>query len=209
MTTNPPSTTSKTDPYYRLIEEMPRIAEVVNAFSSEVVQKSAYDSLITAIGAPVAPVLHAIEKVAPPVSEKIDSPESTDEEQKGRRRGRSGGTKKTFTPTKGLNFAPAGKPKLTDFVAEKAPHNQHERNLLACYYLSEMMGVENVDTNHVLAVFRAAGWPASKAPDVSLRVTAHKTSWIDTSVSSSVKVMWSGDEHIVSKMPSQAKKDAA
>lgn len=203
--------TSPEDPYNRLIEEMPRIAEVVNTFSSELVQKSAYDALIAAIGAPIAPVLHAVDNsTIPAATEKVDPAETVDEETKGRRRRvRSTGPKKTFTPTKDLNFAPDGKPTLAAFVAEKDPRGQHERNLVACYYLSEVMGIENVDVNNVLAVYRAAGWEASSSPDVSLRKTASAKSWIDTSVSSSIKVVWAGDEYITSKMPSQAKKDAA
>ncbi|MDR6120294.1 hypothetical protein QE370_003478 [Aeromicrobium sp. SORGH_AS981] len=207
ITTEHDSTnTNENDPYERLLFEMPRIAEVVNAFDSEDVQKSAFDALVSAIGADVAPVLRSIQPATP---SEAEGPSDSDE-SKGRRRRAGKSAKKTFSPTKGLNFAPSGKPTLAEFVAEKAPRNQHERNLLACYYLTEMMGIQEVDVNHVLAVYRAAGWEAPTSPDVSLRVTASRTSWIDTSASSAIKVMWSGDEHIVSKMPSaQPKKDAA
>ena len=73
-------------------------------------------------------------------------------------------------------------------------------------WVAEQSGLEGDEAIfHVLAVYRAAGWDASTAPDVTLRDTASKTGWIDTSVSNSIKVMWAGDEHIVNKMPTQAR----
>lgn len=191
------------DPYERLIAEMPRIAEVVNAFTSESVQKSAYDALVSAIGAPVAPVLHTVDTS----SQADQDPKPTPEESKGRRRRSGKAAKRTFSPTKGLVFAPVGKPTLANYITEKAPKTQSEFNLVACYYLSEMMGVEAVDVNHVLAVYREAGRKSPSDPINSLQVTASRTAWIDTENMSDIKVLWAGENRL-DAMPVE-KADAA
>lgn len=205
MSPNPVIETTQEDPYERLLSEMPRIAEAVNAFTSEAVQKSAFDALVSAIGATVAPVLHSIK---PDITQESDATTNRDE-PKGRRRRSGKAAKKTYNPTKGLNFAPAGKPTLAEFIADKEPRNQHERNLVACHYLDEMVGIENVDTNHVLAVYRQAGWKMPADPDNSLHSTYSKMRWIDTEDMSSIKVLWAGTNHVETSMPEASAKKAA
>jgi hypothetical protein len=213
--TTGPSSQATEDPFDRLIKAMPRITEAVNAFTSEQVQRSAFDVLVRALGidridesvpamAPSPPAAAD----APPVDEAGQNSVATSGVRSRTSRGRSK-NKRSYTIPKHLNFAPDGQPSLEDFVAEKSPRNMDERNLAACYYLSDVMGIDSVDVGHVLAVYQAAGWRAPAQPDTSLQLTASKLSWLDTHDMRTIKVVWQGLNHLKSKMPVKQDKKAA
>ncbi|WP_432477196.1 hypothetical protein [Nocardioides sp. GXQ0305] len=208
----------KPDTFDRLLDAMPRIAEAVNAFGSEKNQRAALDALIRAIGVPdetgsadekANPVLRGLptlQEPSAPAAKDEDHEESDDDnspKQAKRRKGKNG--KKSYNVPKNLNFAPSGQPSLYEFIEEKKPRTNDEKSLLACYYLSEMMGFQDVTVERILAVYIAADWSPPAHPDSSLRGAAHRTGWIDTANTDSIKVTWKGETHIKSKMPGEKK----
>ncbi|GAB2679414.1 hypothetical protein [Kribbella swartbergensis] len=204
------------DTFDRLLARRGEIAEFVNSFASERVQRKAFAAIVCSLG------LAADDTADPVLAEPLrlvrEEPgaeadqEGTEESVTAdsgaasrRRRGRSA-SKKTFTVPRGLNFAPEGHPTLEQFVAEKQPRNMDEKVLVACYYLSNMMGVADVEIGQILAVFQAAEWNAPAHPDNSVRAAASRTGWIDTANTKSIKVVWKGENYVTTKMPADSKK---
>jgi hypothetical protein len=204
-----------------LLRDAMKISAAVNAFTSPEVQLFMAEALVRQyepnrgsmpplpqqqhgpvtitsmpyVSAPAAlPAEEATEEVSVPVSRPVKRP------------ARKATAKKNFTVPRDLNFAPEGKPSLADFVAEKRPRNIDEKNLLACYYLREMLGIEEISIGHVLAVYKAAGWNAPGQPDTQLRNTAARLSWIDTANMKDIKVVWGGEHHVETKMPTTAER---
>lgn len=210
---------SSLDKFDRLLDALPKIAEAVNSFDSEEVQRNAFDALVGALGVSSGVASNgggSGRKSDPPADVPSvgggkgapEEPASQDDESQGvgaptRRPGRRGnGSRRTFTVHKDINFAPVGKQSLEEFVSEKAPRSQHEKNLAACYYLSEVLETPEITLGHVLAVYQAAGWNFPAHPDTALQNTASARSWLDTSNMKDIKVVWAGQNYVRSKMPS-------
>lgn len=200
--TNAPSSND----FERLLQAMPAMADAVNAFSSEDVQRAAFDALVSAIG-----IKPTVPDVNPPGAADVGSEAAITEKPEVAKRAKTAAgsrsrstTKRTYSVARGLNFAPDGAPSLAQFVKEKAPVNQDERNLVACYYISEHMS-ETVDLSKVLAVYQASDWPAPSHPNTSLQKTASAKGWIDTANMDDIKVVWAGTNH-VAKLPSKTQK---
>jgi hypothetical protein len=211
------------DDFQELLAVMPDIAEAVNTFNSEAAQLKALKALIqTARNGSDRPVLAMTSAVAsppppeqPPSAVELQStsavpalpPAPTEREdatstaEVPTKKRRKSSTKKNFTVVRGLNFAPAGEQSLADFVAEKQPRTMHEKNLAACYYLQHIMNLSSITVGHVLAVYRECDWTAPSQPDTTLRNTAAAEGWIDTGNTKDIKVVWAGQNHIESKMP--------
>jgi hypothetical protein len=200
-------TTSPTSQFELLAEAMPKIAELVNAFSSEQVQRNAFEALVAALGSPVSAPETTPKETPSDAGLTSSSGSSGDASPNGTKKSaRKRAQKRNFTVPRGLNFSPSGKQSLEDFVAEKQPRTQFETNLVAVYYLSEVMGEQAIDVGKVLAVYQAMpSWTAPTQPDTVLRNTASSKGWLDTSNMKDIKVVWAGTNHL-DKMPSGSKK---
>lgn len=214
MSTNDPQNPENVDNFARLLDNREQIADFVNSFTSERVQRQAFEAVVCSLGlaetnvadAPNVQRLRVVQQQ--PESEPDlpgDEPSAEAESTPRRRRGKNGARKNVTVP-RGLNFAPEGHPSLEQFVAEKRPANLDEKNLVACYYLSNMMGMQDVGIGQILAAYQAAEWSAPAHPDTALRKTASSTGWIDTANSKSIKVVWKGENYLATKMPAQPKK---
>lgn len=212
------------DDFQELLAVMPDIAEAVNTFKSEAAQLKALKALIqTARNGSDRPALprataaspQSLPSERPSVQQEIEASSTVpalppaphrDEDAAHRvettaKKSRKSSAKKNITVVRGLNFAPDGKQSLTDLVAQKQPRTVFEKNLVACYYLQHIMDLEGITVGHVLAVYQACSWVSSSSPDVSLRKTASTCGWIDTRNSKDIKVLWAGENHLESKMP--------
>lgn len=219
MTENTRTTPEMDDNFDRMLSKRVEIAEFVNSFTSERVQRKAFEAIVCSLGLAettppeAASPLERLHIVPPTPDLNKGTPEDhaaaetdpTDASTTRRRKGRSS-TKKTFTVPRGLNFAPEGHTTFEAFVAEKSPKTHDEKILVACYYLSEMMGIAEVSIGHILAAYQAAEWGAPAHPDNATRGAASRTGWLDTGDSKAIKVVWKGQNHIETKMPVEGKK---
>ncbi|MFI5627681.1 hypothetical protein ACIA03_29760 [Nocardioides sp. NPDC051685] len=215
MTSQEQQNHENSDNFDRLLANRSEIAEFVNSFTSERVQRKAFEAIVCSLGladrgVPETRNVEGLRIITPPdLGADVDPGEDEAEESDGgggrRRRVRSS-SKKSFTITRGLNFAPKGHPTFENYIAEKAPKNNDEKSLIACYYLSEMMGLSEVGIGDILAAYQAAGWSAPAHPDKTLRSNASRTGWIDTASTKAIKVVWKGENYLSTKMPSEAKK---
>lgn len=199
-----------------LIEVMPKMAEAVNAFTLKDNQRLALQALLCAAGVPMGDPIAATTvetepttlSVVPPLTEESPSEESetsspAQEEPKAKRttRSRKSTAKKTYSRVKDINFRPEGKLSLRDFTAEKAPRNNHEKNLVFVYYLEEYLGIGSVEVGHVLAAYDEMGWKSPAIPDNSLMVTASQKGWLDTSDMKAIRTTHGGRNAVQYDMP--------
>ena len=220
----------------RLMEAMPDIAEAVNAFTLEDNQRAALEALLTAAGVRAsAPAPSAVrttlaagpplpttdsavkdEQAALPVVPETPSgaaaaPPVVPEAQaaKPKRVRKAAGVKKVYSRVKDLNFRPEGKISLRDFWAQKAPGNNHERNLVIVRYLEEFLEIGAIEVGHVLAGYDEVGERSPAIPDNSLMVTASLKGWLDTSDMKAIRTTHGGRNAIQFDMPKMKTKKSA
>lgn len=206
------------DPFDQLLHAMPKIAQVVNEFSSEEVQRRAFDALLTTLGATVQvppPDAQGTNGVANGVGSSDASGNATGSATTGtadasagrsRRSARKSGSKKSWSPNRSINFFPDGQQSLVDFAAEKKPASIEEKSVVICYYLSEQLGMETFSIPDVLAGFKACGWKQATDPNNSLRTLASRKTWIDTADMTAIKLHHLGRQFVDHDLPRPTKK---
>lgn len=101
-----------------------------------------------------------------------------------------------------LNFRPAGKQALKEFVEKKGPKNDVEAVLACVYYMQTVMGVTKIGPAHVMTAFKEIG----KAIPVDLKQTIRNIKkskmWLNFTDIEDFKTTTQGDnfvEHEMSK----------
>lgn len=175
-----------------LLAEMPRIAEAVNAFSSEAVQQQAFEALLAAQSGSASSArsgrgaggagggTRKRKRAAKPKTAEAAASNGG----KPKRRTSSSGP----TLVKELNLAPKGKQSLKEFVGEKLPKTNHERNVVSVYYLSHTIEVSPVSLDHVFTCYREVSWPLPASLENSLATTASKKRFLDTSDMANIRL---------------------
>jgi hypothetical protein len=196
------------DTFKALLEEMPAIAKAVNAFSSESVQQRAFDALVDAYEG----------GRSGPVAAKLDPP-STQQQQQTRkprkqRKQPAAGTGQATTSKrrsgppkqlKDLDLAPRGTTSLADFVKEKDPTTNHDRNVVSVYYLLHKAEIGAVDLDHVFTCYRDMGWAIPSDLANSLAMTSSKKRYLDTSDLDNIRLTSRGLNRVEQELPKPAK----
>lgn len=202
---------------------MPKIADAVNAFASEAIQRNAYVALLTAFGLPpsgnegssiITAGVTSARAAADDATESglANSPSPNgDGSQNGdasarRKPGRKATTKKPSYPRIDVNFRPEHGVSLRDFADEKKPANNHERNLLIVYYFEDHLSEQEVTVGQVLAGYRECKWRPPGDPDNSLSKTASLHAWLDTASREAIKTTHKGRSFIEHDMPPETGK---
>lgn len=203
-----------TEKFERLIESFPRIAEVVNSFNSEEVQRLAFGSLVASLGETQDPT-DVLVSPAPSdrpdraaVTAEIGTTTATGANGKSteiKKRRATSSKKKIYSATKGINFRPDGKTALLDFAESKNPTSNDEKNAVAVYWLIEELGKEEVSVSDVLAVYRDRLWKYPANPANALQITASKFTWLDTSNMEKIALTHSGQYFVEQDLPRQAR----
>lgn len=183
-----------------LVEAMPRIAEAVKAFP-EAVQGKAFDALMKA---------HA----GSPLNASTDAGSPSTKTRKPRKRQKSDNGAKTTakrsssapTMVKDLDLAPKGKTSFKDFVAEKAPTTNDDKNVVIVYYLAQVTGTSPITIDHVFTSYRSAGWKIPKNLQNSLAVTASRKGYFETSDLRDIRLEVHGINRVEHELPEKAKK---
>lgn len=97
-------------------------------------------------------------------------------------------SKATVTQDKSLDPAPPNAQSWKDFVAEKNPATQAEKNTAAVYWLKEVAELEKAGVNQVFTLYIDAGWKPPADPRNSLQVTASKDGTLDTADMADIKL---------------------
>jgi hypothetical protein len=204
-----------------LLEVMPRIADAVNAFTSEENQQVAMRACMRMVGLndespgrPEAVSAPNLSVVPPAAGDPVDiaDPSPASETSQGtpptarQRRPRKAASKRAWSPVKEIDFRPAGKQSLRDFAEEKLPVSQHEKNLVCVHYLEEVLGLSSVGAGHVLAAYEECGWKLPASPENSLQRTSCLKKWLETGDMQAIHVTLRGRNAIQYDLP--AKKSA-
>jgi hypothetical protein len=197
----------------RKLRLMSKIAEAVKEFDDPEIKRAAFHLLASDLGveAPPEPTAPADLRVVQPQIEEMANQDSAsvvpDVEGKAQSgaarqpRARKAGSKKSWSIDKEVNFWPADKQSLREFADQKKPRSIEQKNVVIVYYLTEILGMSAVNVGQVLAGFVACQWKPSNAPDVSLRVTASKYAWLDTSDSKAIKLTHAGRRFVEFDLP--------
>lgn len=206
---------TENSPFNSLLEEMPRISEAVNSFTSAEVQQRAFEILVGAFGMPATRVSPRVRLVTPPVADPEVPDEDSQPDADGkvgkatRRRARKPVAKKSIRGARDLDFRPEGKESLRDFVARKEPATNHERNLVAVFYVEQVLQLPDITAGDVLLVYKSCGWREPSDLGMELRKTASARKWLNTANSKAISTMAQGRNTVEHDMPiKKAKKTA-
>jgi hypothetical protein len=198
------------DNFDRLRNALPDIAKAVNEFKSETVQEQVLAALLQSLGlsqgVPPSPAGGGMNDQDDGGDGGADEVEETTTTTTTRRRRKP---PKSVSAEKDINFRPSDKDSLRDFAAAKAPTTNHERNLIAVYYMEQILELSDIGAGHVLAAYRDCQWREPGAPVNSLQVTASAKSWIDTKDMKAIRTTPGGRNTVEHDMPiakSKAKK---
>ncbi|WP_294289088.1 hypothetical protein [uncultured Sphingomonas sp.] len=196
-----------------LLSHMDEIANAVNRFESEEVQKSAFAALVAAFEGVQGPRPSKAPSSAeaPPsdeISDKSDDTQSDSVPKKRRRKINGSSGRSSVVPVRDLDLRPTGKTAFVDFIAEKKPKDNQERYAVAVYYLEHILELQPVTSGHVAAVFKqTAHWRESGNISSGLRVTARRKNTINTSDLNDLHTTPHGRNFIEHDLPS-AEKDS-
>ena len=176
-----------------LLERMPEIATVVNAFKSDAAQARALEALVAAFIGP-EPTRSGNGISRPPAirrwPKKTTKPARDDTKQAPRRRRGSAANPRLV---KDLDLKPKSGQSFKEFAADKVPTNNSEKEALAVYFLVETTGMDSgITADYVYTCFQDAGWKTPVGLANSMSVTAHKKGWLDTADMGNVQITTRG-----------------
>lgn len=191
-----------------LLARMPAIAKAVSAFP-EAVQRSAFDELMAAATGNTAPAPApdggdgevAPKKRRSGTRPRKAKPSAENGDAKPRRA--TGASQPKIV--KELDLRPKGKTSFADFVKAKNPTNNHDKHAVAIYYLSSEAGLSTVSSDDVFTAWRDAGWKLPPDFLASLRLTASKKRFLDTSNSEALRLLNTGVNRVEHDLPVQKK----
>ncbi|MBF02124.1 MAG: hypothetical protein CMP76_02390 [Flavobacterium sp.] len=114
-------------------------------------------------------------------------------------------SKETVSLDKDLNLKPQSKKHFRDFYEEKKPSSAIEFNTVAIYYLAEILEVSNINQNHIYTCYKEVSKKAPNAFLQSLRDTASKNGYIDTSNVNDLKIPLRGKNFVEHDLPKKIK----
>ena len=200
---------SENDPK-SLLEAMPRIAEVVNKFKSEEVQKLAFQHLIGSTRCdPSDPRLNTENPRRRPATRpkkrsSEQSPSDGLEASPGKKVRKKGAVAPTFI--KDLNLRPSKKKSLTQFVEEKKPANNQQLHVVIVYYLEKILRTSGISPSHVYTCLKELKERVPNDLWATLRVTANKTNGLNTGKRDDIKITVSGENLVDHDLPPKLKK---
>ncbi|MEV7501312.1 hypothetical protein [Streptomyces sp. NPDC093018] len=206
----------------KLLDSMPRIAESINAFASEEVQRQAFEALVGALN--ISPTgIGGVNHESPAgngngsivgnipgevLAENIqgdEGGESVPEPTATEKRRRKAKPKRDWTAVKDIGFHPEGKVSFKEFIEEKQPASIDQKGLLAVYYFEQVLELDEIGVGHVMAAYKEAVWRNPSNPENALQVTSSKNRWLDTSNMRIIKTTQRGRDFVEHDMPVKKK----
>lgn len=197
-----------TDKFDRLLDALPKIAEAVNQFQSAQVQEQAFEALVRALGlaessdaAPLSPSPDdSMTDELNGDAGEVETKNGTTAPPARRRRRRSSAP---VSAERDIDFRPKDKQAFRDFVAEKEPKTQDEKNVVAVFYLEEILKLPSISAGRVLAAYRECKWKEPTNLANSLAATASRKHWLDTSNLAAIRTTAPGRNQVEHDMPSK------
>lgn len=95
-----------------------------------------------------------------------------------------------------LNLEPSGKESFRSFAATKELGSNMVVNLVAVYYLQNILGITGITPDHVYTCYKNIGHKVPTALIQSLRDTASLKSWIDTASTDNITLLTAGENAV-------------
>ena len=192
----------------KLLDEMPRIADAVNSFSSPEVQRDAFASLMRAAGDELPNEFHAS-------GDTHNELQTATEQVKSKPKKAPLGTTKKATAAKSskkgklpavpvdeaLDIRPSGKTSLPDFADEKEPKSLQDRSMVIIYWLKNHAARDQVGLSQIHTCYKNMGWKSPANPRNHLHDIAFKKKWLNTSDIEEVTLTHTGDQHVEHDLP--------
>lgn len=188
-----------------LLEQMPRIAEVVNTFESEAVQKQAFETLVAALDGKAAPSRPSDTSPA-----KTESSASSGKPAP-RRRTKAAPKRKGQSVNPGeavreIDLRPDGKTSFADFVAEKQPKDNQEKYAVVVYWLEHIYELQPITIAHVAAIFRLfREWKEPKDIAKGVEMAGRRKGTVDWSDMNNLATTPTGRNFVDHDLPRQPK----
>lgn len=92
------------------------------------------------------------------------------------------------------------KPSLEEFYSQKKPKPNYERNVVFCYYLLKIKGIERIGVDHIYTCYKEVGQKWGSL-GVSLSETSSIKGWLDTTDMSNIKLSDRGEKYVEFNLP--------
>jgi hypothetical protein len=113
----------------------------------------------------------------------------------------------SLSVVKDLNLRAQGDiPSLRDFFKTKAPNGFAEQNAVFAYYLVKSKEVSSVGANHIYTCYKEVGQRVPGAFLQSLKDTARRQGWLDTSDLEDIRVTTIGENFVEHDLPRKDEK---
>lgn len=115
----------------------------------------------------------------------------------------------TMTIVKDLDLRPEGQPSCREFYVQKNPTTQEQAITVVVYYLKQVLELDKVTPDHVFTCFKDVGRKTPKYLPQTIRDTAKRKGWVDTSERGTVKITNHGENLVEHDLPApNGKKDS-
>lgn len=109
---------------------------------------------------------------------------------------------KTVAADRDLDLRPDNKQSFADFVAEKPPTNNSEKNVISVFYLTEVLGQGSVTIAQIASCYDDRDWRIPADLKNNLQKTASSEGWINTQDSDAILLEVKGRNHVKYDMSS-------
>lgn len=195
-----------------LMRRMPEIANAVNTFKSEAVQREAFLALVASFSGG-----QAREKTPGTLGTSVGAPSdggagsagAGDVNGERRQTVRRKGDRTRYAPRllKDLDLAPAGKKSFQQFIDEKQPKSNEDKYAVAVYYLQHELGISPITLDHVASVFRmTSGWKEPANLLSGITTAASRKGTIDTKNFNDLTTTPRGRNFVEHELPPKGKK---
>jgi len=189
---------SNTNNFDDLIEKLPKIAEVINTFTSEEVQKLAFTTVLESLGVEDAPQIDETRSAGEQTKQDVQQSKNGSSSKKKR-------STKSIQADRKLNLRPQDGLSFADFVEQKKPSNNDERNVAAVYYLVEELGQRNATVEQVMTCYEDRGWRQPNDIVNSLQITSSKKHWLDSGNREAITLNVPGKNYVKHDMSKTSK----
>src|SRR5262249_52451568 len=110
----------------------------------------------------------------------------------------------SYSMVKELDMRPVDKQSLKEFYAEKAPDDQQAQFVVIVYYLTRILGLTGIGTNHIYTALKEVNVKVPANIAQIARNAASRKGWLDTADSEDLKVTTMGENFVEHDLPATA-----
>ncbi len=157
--------------------------------------------VITSVNARYGGVSSVSQTVTQVVSEPVTQ---TKEPSASKIRKSKSGKAKSFSMMD-LNLRPSGQEAFSEFCEKRNPSSTDEKLVVSVYYLSKLLNVPSVSSNHVYTCFKAMKWSLPANLENALSLAKHHGGWLNTSSMQNIQVTSLGENLVDHDLPRKKK----